>query len=1333
MTSSPGAVLLEDYNVNGTLGGGNLELGPITVGNGGSITATTDPTLGIYDVSTGTYGSPAGQGSESIVPDSSTSSTDLLSAGANGTVNLFANEQAASVATFGIGESTTDPITVSAGHVNVIDNTGGTANTDGAANNSVYVTDQIAGSFAVVTTGSYVGTTNLVDTATTGAGALTIGGATNTGDGGTIILTEASGGGVTVSGPLGSSTTGAITINAGSGSVTFTNSAQNIATNDAVTITDGSAVDIQSAVTVTGTSLGAGANGIKVDNGGTLSWGSPTTISGPTTVGGTVSGTLAPIAGTYATLNTGNLTLNSTATTGFNVSATAVSTIAVTGTATLGGNLQVNISGDYTVGQTFTLLSATSTISGNFANASSISSGPYVLSASVSGNSVILTVTSVATFDVAGGVVTFLTSSASPNVTVTISGSNYIINDPDDTIVPDTNASNAGWTASGSHIVTGPTSGISTITIETVSGSSVNYGGITGGSANIDLVGSNESLTFSGAVTTSGNVVISGSGTGTLNGSVSVTGNLTLSGYSTIDFEGNTSSTNTISTSGTFTISGVTTIADGLTGHADTLNAANVAITGTSTALDFEGNLSATGNITVSGVTNITDGTAGAPGTLAGATLSLTSTTGIGTATSPVLTAGATIIANSGASGVYISQTGSSNFSGSVTGAGILDFTDPNAGDTTTINATLSAGTGGIYNGNPGNIYDGNTYAILLSAAGSIVDNANITASGPISIAADSGGTGTGSFTQAITGATITTSNTGANALTITVNTAGGGTGNASIRTIADSGTLNIDTNGGDVLYAGTDTYSASVTTITEAVGSNVATITPGTSITASAGSPAGATGFYAGEQVTITGTGGVFDGTYIVQTVNSSGAVDTAEPTFTITTATAATSPLSVSAGTISAPNGVMEAQSLGVVGSDGIGSGPTGEVVALNYNFTATGNGSVGTATRPIQTDSPSGNTFTLNAGNGGLYVVDWGSPIFVTGATATGVGNVVVVAANASGHNLTLEGDASTGSGNILIAADDELVIDQSVTIGGSSFSGQVYLGANRDQENDQDLLDEGTIITSNTSVYNNTGIPLTSTPGAVLLEDYDATGTLAGAMELGSITVGTGGSITATTDATLGIYDVSTGTYSTPGGQGSEDIVPFLAGDSLQVLDAPNGTVNLFADIQSGSTTTGGIGDAADAPIFVSAANVNVIDNTGGTSNTNGVENNSVYVNDQVPGTFTAVSEGSYVGTINLADTATGAGVSPLAEPRARAVAAPSISRILPEAASLSVPRSASRPPAPSLSTPPVSFSITAHSPSSRMMLSRSPTVARRMSSPISPFRARSLLGGAKVFW
>ena len=124
--------------------------------------------------------------------------------------------------------------------------------------------------------------------------------------------------------------------------------------------------------------------------------------------------------------------------------------------------------------------------------------------------------------------------------------------------------------------------------------------------------------------------------------------------------------------------------------------------------------------------------------------------------------------------------------------------------------------------------------------------------------------------------------------------------------------------------------------------------------------------------------------------------------------------------------------------------------------------------------------------------LYFVDWGDPITIgTGsgtnaAVATGAGNVVVVAADASGHNLTVNGNVSTGSGNIILAADDTLTINSGVIIGGTAdplgeaFSGSVYLGANRDQGNTGTLLDQGTITTTNTSVLQSN----TLNSGAVL---------------------------------------------------------------------------------------------------------------------------------------------------------------------------------------------------------------------------------------------------------
>ena len=519
-----------------------------------------------------------------------------------------------------------------------------------------------------------------------------------------------------------------------------------------------------------------------------------------------------------------------------------------------------------------------------------------------------------------------------------------------------------------------------------------------------------------------------------------------------------------------------------------------------------------------------------------------------------------------------------------------------------------------------GNI-TGTTGNLSISAAGGIADNANIsTTSGTITIAADTAGTGTpgsADFTQAISGATITTTNNTASALTITVNTAGSGTSNANIRTIADSGTLAVNSNGGSILYSGTDNYSSGITSITEANGSGIATVTPA----GTTGAP-GVTGFYAGEQVTISGTGGVYDGTYTVQSINWSSTAQTAAPSFTINTGSA-TGLGTVTTGAVASPNGVLEAQALGVVGSDNLGTGPTGEVGALNYSLTATGSGSIGTASRPIQASALASNTVSLSGGSGGDYFVEWTNPLTLNGATATGAGNVYVVAANAGGHNLTLPATAtvSTGSGNIILAADDNLVITAGATIGGAGFSGTVYMACNRDQGNTGTLTEDGTITTSNTSVYNNTGNPLTSTPGAVLLEDYSATGTASGALTMATINVGTGGSITATTIPNLGIYDA-------PVTAGAADIV---MNSTSNVLTA--GTVNLIDQTGRSSSATAGIGTSG-TPIKVAAANVNVT-NTGSTTTAEA----SNFVTDSVAGNFSAVVTGNTGGTIGLTDTAT----------------------------------------------------------------------------------------------
>jgi trimeric autotransporter adhesin len=955
------------------------------------------------------------------------------------------------------------PMTVTAGNVVVTANVGTGSSTTTA--DPVYVTDTIAGNFAATTgTTSPSGSINL----TTTSGMLTVNGATNTGNSSAIILTGA--GGVTVSAALGNSTTGNIAIIAGSNSVTFT-TAQTFTSNEPVAITASNAAELQasSSVTLDGGTVTT-SNGIQVDQSSTLAWtgsGSPT-VSGPLTV----SGNIAPSGSTTGTLNTGDLTLNATAVLTVNASTAAsgqYSAVNVTGTATLdpSSTLAVNVIGtSLNLNDQLTILTASNNITTTFAN-STVTSGSYTFSIGYVGNTVVLTVMSApanTSLDVTGGVVTFTAQGgAADTVTVSNNGTTYTINDPAEPIVLTANAVGASWSNIDANTVTGPMSGITDLSILTSGGADV-VSGIAAGSADVAVSGAT-SLSVAGDITT--------------------TGNVTFSGFPTVDFEAD-----------------VTT----------------------------------TGNITFSSVGAITDGTTGTPGTLTGASLTLTASNGIGSGSLPVLTAGTTVTVSPGAIDAFVTQTaGSVAFSGTATGSSSLNLSDTDPAGTLTIAGATSVAGGNINLSSAGDLTvnaditkTSSVGSITLSSGNNIFDNANISAGGSvIEIDANTDGSGTAGFTQAASGATITSTNAG-NAVTINVNTGGGGTGNASIRAIAaSSGNLTVNTYGGSILYAGTDTLDVQQ--------SATFTLFPG-----------------------ITGP----------------------------------------------APSGT---------GAGGSGAAPTGTVNALHY-FLSTdpnGTGSIGTADRPINTTTPTNNTEALNAGSGGVYFVDWGNPMTLAGASATGAGDVEVVSANASGHNLTVNGNVSTGSGNIVLAADDNLVISSSVTIGGAGFSGGVYLAGNRDTGNTETVTVSGTVTTSSTS----------ST--AVVIEGFHAAGngTNAGGITVNNITTGDGGTIT-----------LSTVPYNLASGQGS-----ITATNSSSVLNAgPTGTVNFVVTTIAGSSATTAVGTSG-TPIMVTAGNVNVAAQTGTAAGFTAV-GDSVYVTDTIGGNFAATTGStSPGGSINLVTT------------------------------------------------------------------------------------------------
>ena len=115
----------------------------------------------------------------------------------------------------------------------------------------------------------------------------------------------------------------------------------------------------------------------------------------------------------------------------------------------------------------------------------------------------VLMVTAVTNLDVSNGTVSLALPGAAPNITVSISGSNYVINDPNDSIVLDANAVSANWSNFNANTVMGPISGISNISITTAAGTGI-ISGIAAGSANLSLSGPGTITVNARVVTTSG-------------------------------------------------------------------------------------------------------------------------------------------------------------------------------------------------------------------------------------------------------------------------------------------------------------------------------------------------------------------------------------------------------------------------------------------------------------------------------------------------------------------------------------------------------------------------------------------------------------------------------------------------------------------------------------------------------------------------------------------------------------------------------------------------------------------------------------------------------------
>ncbi|MFO0796528.1 MAG: tandem-95 repeat protein [Gemmataceae bacterium] len=399
---------------------------------------------------------------------------------------------------------------------------------------------------------------------------------------------------------------------------------------------------------------------------------------------------------------------------------------------------------------------------------------------------------------------------------------------------------------------------------------------------------------------------------------------------------------------------------------------------------------------------------------------------------------------------------------------------------------------------------------IAVSSANALAVGANIlSGGGTITLAANTDGAGAEGFSQ--TAGLIATGNTSTAATTVTVNTAAGGTGNASldntnVGTGTTGGRLTVATNGGSVVYAGAAALSAA-------------------------------------QQGTVNG------------------------------------------------------------------GSAPARVLQARSYVFTATGTGGVGTSARPMQlSDVAAATTITVtaNAGSGGVFVTDWGAnAMTVSGASATGAGDVRMVTANGSGHNLTIGGNVSAATGNIYLASDDNITVGANVTIGGAGFSGTVWMSANRDRGTaGQTFTMNATsaIVTSSTA---NTAVGLTTartpTTQAVYLDIEGDAGTPS-ALTVGSIRTGDGGRI---------VVNSTPRAYWTSGvEEAAGRVVPAAA---TNLLDAgPTGTVELIGRITA-TVAADAVGTAA-LPVRVAGGTV-VVHNNGGNVYVTGAADTSVNVTTQ----------------------------------------------------------------------------------------------------------------------
>ena len=771
-----------------------ITLGNITTGNGGRIVANATPNA---------YLSTTPEPEAGII--AMAAEDNVLNAGAAGTVELVGRITTTTVAN-AIGSAAL-PIKVAGGTVITNSNYGNT-----------FATGTAAATFTPTQQATETGQTAAASlNLATSAGPLTVSTPIANVNGGAVNLTGADG--VVLNAQVGNATTGAININGrltGSGNIVLGTSGVTIAQNANSTYdgiisgsegfakTGSGTLTLSANQTFTGFAAVAGgtlnlggslngANGAATFVGATLA-NTTGSVTGPVTI----QGTLAPGGSGVAVFNTGALDLFGGGTLAANVNATGTAGIdfdqvAVTGTVNVTNavlRVLVGPTPSLTVGQSFAILTkdGADAITGQFVGGTTISAfdNPrFRFTANYTGgdgNDIVVTLTEILPsrfLDVTGGSTLGYTTGAGidSSLSIAVNGANYTLTDTAGPINLSAAAIAAGWSGDGTNSVTGPTAGITVLALDLSDGSD-SLNGLNGGSANV-TVNSTAAVATTGTVTTTGNLTFSNSPTLTLGGTVNPSGNLTIANVLSVSLPG------TISSSANVTTTGVVT-------------------------LDLTGTLSAgaSANLTA------TDITAGASSLIAAPTVSLTTTNAIGSAANRVKTQAGTLAVNAGPGGAFVSEADGATVTATATGEGKIDIV--NASGALDLTASTVAGDL-VVNSSSGTLtVAGFTFStggnISLSSGGDVILAANVaTLSGTIAVAANTDGAGAQGYDQKA--ATISTGNTTPGAVSITVNTASGGTGDAIIGqgTIGSNagGGLTVASHGGSVLWSNDPVYGS--------------------------------------------------------------------------------------------------------------------------------------------------------------------------------------------------------------------------------------------------------------------------------------------------------------------------------------------------------------------------------------------------------------------------------------------------------------------------------------------------------------------------------------------